>query len=65
LDQMQLDVPIMELMSVLGDHIHMEPIAAKLIAQQVSTEMFAKFFKHGLFEPVCFADSYHDKVIFG
>jgi hypothetical protein len=66
-DQMQLEVPIMELMNVIGDNIPMEPISAKLIAQKVSTDIFTKFFGHGLFKPVCFgcfADSYHDKMIF-
>jgi hypothetical protein len=64
LDQMQLEVPIIELMNVIGNHISMESIAAKLITQKVSNEMFNKFFQHDLFQPVCFTDSYNDKMAF-
>jgi hypothetical protein len=65
LEQLELgEVPVLELMNVLGDHIPIEPIAAKLVAKSMREETTRRFFKHGCFRGRGFSDEDHDEMPF-
>jgi hypothetical protein len=65
LEQLELgEVPVLELMNVMGDHIPIEPIAAKLVTKSMCEEMNRRFFKHGCFRGRGFSDKDHDEMPF-
>jgi hypothetical protein len=56
--------PIRELMDIIGDHITLEPISARLFAKGVLQEIHKMFFTHDIFLGLFFADDDRKEHLF-